>query len=280
MVATQCYDPAVLGSFADVVKATLVPGSTGFLVWGVLWGVALLHVRALEGWARRWLVALSAGYILLSMPAVSFWLERGTRPAYAPLDAAADARGATAVVVLGNGLVNYEDSGLAIESLTRRSAYNALEGARLYRLLHPSLVIASGGLADPEVHRRSEAEAMRDTLISLGVPREAIVLESKSTNTADQARFVAPLLTGHPRFVLITTPIHMGRAMALFRSRGLDPVPAPSRIDYTGKLQQSALRFFPTSNGLRASELAMYEYLGMAYARSRGWLDSPRDAPQ
>jgi uncharacterized SAM-binding protein YcdF (DUF218 family) len=280
VAGTECYDSAVLGSVADIVKATLVPGSTGFLVWGVLCGVALLHVRALERWARRWLVALSAAYILLSMPAVSFWLERGARPAYAPLDPAVDAHGATAVVVLGNGLVNYEDSGLAIESLTRRSAYNALECARLYRLLHPSLVIASGGLADPEVHRRSEAEAMRDALISLGVPREAIELESKSTNTADQARFVEPLLTGHRRFVLITTPIHMGRAMALFRSRGLDPVPAPSRIDYTGKLQQSALRFFPTSNALRASELAMYEYLGMAYAKSRGWLDAPHDAPQ
>jgi hypothetical protein len=26
--------------------------------------------------------------------------------------------------------------------------------------------------------------------------------------------------------------------------------------------------------------LAMYEYLGMMYARSRGWLDPARDAPQ
>ena len=68
--------------------------------------------------------------------------------------------------------------------------------------------------------------------------------------------------------------------MALFRSRGLDPVPAPSHIDYTGKLQQSVLRFVPIRSALRASELAMYEYLGMAYARSRGWLDPPRDAPQ
>jgi uncharacterized SAM-binding protein YcdF (DUF218 family) len=252
----------------------------GLLVLGTLGGVALLFVRRLARWARLWLVFLSVTYLLLSIPAVSWWLERGTRPTYPAIATAAEARGATAIVVLGNGLVSYQESGLAIESLTRRSAYNALEGARLYRLLHPSLVIASGGLADAEMHRRSEAEALRDALASLGVPREAIVVETRSTNTADQAQFVGPLLRGHARFVLITTPIHMPRAMTLFRSRGLDPVPAPSRIDYTSAVQDSLLRFLPTSNALRASELSMYEYLGFAYAKTRGWMDLPQDAPQ
>ena len=40
------------------------------------------------------------------------------------------------------------------------------------------------------------------------------------------------------------------------------------------------LRFVPSAGALRASELSMYEYLGMMYARSRGWLDPARDAPQ
>jgi len=252
----------------------------GLLVFGTLAGVALLYVRRLTRWARLWLVFLSVSYLLLSMPAVSWWLERGTRPTYAPIATAAQARDATAIVVLGNGLVSYQESGLTVESLTRRSAYNALEGARLYRLLHPSTVIASGGLGDQEMHRRSEGEALRDALVSLGVPREVIVVETNSTNTADQAQFVAPLLHGHRRFVLITAPIHMPRALALFRSRGLDPVPGPSRIDYTSGFQDSMLRFLPTSNALRASELSMYEYLGFVYAKTRGWIDTPRDAPQ
>jgi uncharacterized SAM-binding protein YcdF (DUF218 family) len=252
----------------------------GLLVLGTLAGVALLSVRRLARCAHLWLLFLSVSYLLLSMPAVSWWLERGTRSTYPSIATAAQAQGARAIVVLGNGLVSYQESGLAIESLTRRSAYNALEGARLYRLLHPSIVIASGGLADPEMHRRSEGEALRDALMSLGVPREIIVVEPNSANTADQAQFVAPLLGSHRRFVLITAPIHMPRALALFRSRGLDPLPGPSRIDYTSAFQDSLLRFLPTSNALRASELSMYEYLGFAYAKTRGWMDTPRDAPQ
>lgn len=264
----------------DVIKSTLVPGSMGLLLIGVLAGVAGLYVPSLERWARRWLVALCLLYVVLAMPAMSWWLERGTRPTFGPIDSPADARGATAIVVLGNGLVSYDYEGLTVESLTRRTAYNAIEGAHLYRLLHPAVVIASGGLADPGVHRRSEAEAVRDALISLGVPRGAIVIETRSSNTAAQARLVAPLLQGHARFALITSPIHMPRALALFRSQGLDPVPAPSRIDYTSRWQHSPLRFVPMSNALRASELSMYEYLGMAYAKSRGWMDAPTDAPQ
>ena len=211
---------------------------------------------------------------------MSQWLEKGTRPLYRPIASAADAQGATAVVVLGNGMVSYQYQGLAVESLTGRTAFNAIEGARLYRLLRPSVVIASGGLADPDEFRRSEAEAVRDVLIRLGVPPEVIVIEPRSSNTAEQAALVPPLLRGHRRFALITTPIHMPRALALFRSRGLNPVPAPSHIDYTGKAGRSMLRFVPSANALRASELSMYEYLGMLYARSRGWLDPARDAPQ
>ena len=270
----------MLGAAAEIVKFTLVPGSMGLLLLGVVAGVAGLYVPLLERWARRWLVALCLLYVVLAMPAVSRWLERGTRPTFAQIDSPADAQGATAVVVLGNGLVAYGYDGFALESLTRRTAYNAIEGARLYRLLHPAVVIASGGLADPTVHRRSEAEALRDALMSLGVPGGAIVVEPNSSNTADQARMVAPLLRGHARFALITTPIHMPRALALFRGRGLDPVPAPSRIDYPAEWQRSFLRFVPMSTALRASEFSMHEYLGIAYAKSRGWIDPPPDAPQ
>jgi uncharacterized SAM-binding protein YcdF (DUF218 family) len=269
----------VLIAAADVVKE-LVPGSMALLVVGVLAGVAGLYVRRLERWARRWLVALCLFYVALGLPVVSQLLEKGTLTSYRPIATAADAQSVTAVVVLGNGIVSYQYEGLAVESLTRRTAYNAIEGARLYRLLHPAVVIASGGLADPDAFRRSEAEAIRDVLITLGVPREVVVIEPRSSNTAEQAERMAPLLRNHPRFALITTPIHMPRAVSLFRSRGLNPVPAPSHIDYTDTAHEAMLRFVPSANALRASELSMYEYLGTVYARSRGWLDPARDAPQ
>jgi len=273
------YD-SVVTIAADLVKLALIPGSMGLLVLGVLAGVVLLYVPALERWGRRWLVALCLLYLALAVPAVAARLENGTRPQYRPVASPGEAPGITAIVVLGNGIVSYAYEGLAVESLTRRTAYNAMEGARLYRLLRPRLVVASGGQADPSLLRRSEAEAVRDVLIGLGVPREVIAVESKSWNTATQAAQVAPLVRGHARFALVTSPIHMGRAMALFEAAGLHPVAAPSRIDYTPRNQPAIMWYVPSASALRASELSMYELFGMAYAQSRGWLDAARDAPQ
>ena len=181
----------MLTAAADVVKG-FVPGSMALLVVGVLAGVAGLYVRRLERWARRWLVALCLFYLALGIPVVSQWLEKGSASSRTgPIATAADAPSVTAVVVLGNGIVSYQYEGLAVESLTRRTAFNVIEGARLYRLLHPAVVIASGGLADPEEFRRSEAEAIRDVLIRLGVPQEVVVIEPRSSNTAEQAERVA-----------------------------------------------------------------------------------------
>ena len=53
--------------------------------------------------------------------------------------------------------------------------------------------------------------------------------------TRDEARLLAPILVarGAQRFILVTSPTHMRRAVAAFRREGLDPVPsvAPMRSD-------------------------------------------------
>jgi hypothetical protein len=97
----------VLTAAADVVKG-FVPGSMALLVVGVLAGVAGLYVRRLEPWARRWLVALCLFYLMLGLPVVSQWLEKGTYRSYHPVARTSDAPSVTAIVVLGNGIVSYQ----------------------------------------------------------------------------------------------------------------------------------------------------------------------------
>jgi uncharacterized SAM-binding protein YcdF (DUF218 family) len=260
------------------VKAALVPGSVPFLLIGLAVGVALLHRPMRAHWGRRWLTALLIGYVALSLPAVSTALEEGLHPPYAALASAAEARGATAIVVLGNGAVTYGTPGLALDMMTRRTAFNVLEGARLYRLLNAP-VFVSGGIPDGGVNRRSEADIMRDAFVALGVPADRLVLETRSGNTQEQAANLAPLLASHQRFVLVTTPLHLRRTLTLFEAKGLRPVPSPSAITYREPDTGRWGLFVPDRNALRGSELIMYEYLALAYGRSRGWLGA-RDTPQ
>jgi uncharacterized SAM-binding protein YcdF (DUF218 family) len=256
----------------DFVKYSFVPGSVSFLVAGVLAGTLLLYSTRLRGLGRAWLTLLAAGYTVLALPVTVVLLERGLGPAPVPIARVADAHGATAIVVLGAGAVTWGDGDLVVHQLSRRSVVNALEAARLYRLLGGVPVIASGGIAVAAGLTRPEGDLLADTLVGLGVPRARLVVERLSVNTYEQSVRVAPLVAGHPRFLLVTTPVHLRRAMALFEARGLHPVAAPSDLGTLHEPPFGRLLYWPNLASLRMSELALYEYLATGNARVRGWL--------
>jgi uncharacterized SAM-binding protein YcdF (DUF218 family) len=185
---------------------------------------------------------------------------------------AANARGARTVIVLGNGAVTYTDGESQLPALTRRTSFNVMEGARLYRLLGAPRLILTGGIVNPEVQKQSEAEQMAEAMRKLGVPADALALESNSRNTYEQSVRVAAMVPAGSTVVLVTTPIHMPRTRQLFEARGLRVIPSPSRIDYSPAPSSPALRFIPNASSLRASELAFYEYLAIVNGRARGWL--------
>jgi len=103
----------------------------------------------------------------------------------------------------------------------------------------------------------------------LGVKPQDISLESDSRDTADQAEIIAKKI-GRERFILVTSAAHMPRSMALFRKRGLQPIPAPA--DFPAREPQGfdPSRFFPGAGGLGQVETALHEYLGLAWAWLRG----------
>ncbi len=153
----------------SLAKNFLIPGSTWFLVTGIGLALVLLARERTFRWGRRWLAALFLLYVALSMPLVSDWLNRGlsgTRP----ITDAREARGATTIVLLGNGVTTVGTVGTDIDLPNLETALNVSEAARLYRLLGGGRIIASGGIPRPGVARRPESEVMRDYLTRLEHP--------------------------------------------------------------------------------------------------------------
>jgi len=259
--------------FADLVKSLLVPGSTPFLVLAVIFGVMLLYIPRGHAWGRRWLLLIVLLYAALAVPAVSDALQLRHGPPLHGLASAAEAQGASAIVVLGNGALTYTDGVSQVPALTRRTAFNVMEGVRLHALLGRARLILSGGIVNPEIQKQSEAELMAETMSRLGVPRPVMELESASRNTYEQSVRVAAMLPKGATLVLVTTPIHMPRALELFTARGLKAVPSPCRIEYGPEPMSASARFVPNFESLRASELALYEYLALANGWARGWLE-------
>jgi uncharacterized SAM-binding protein YcdF (DUF218 family) len=252
------------------VKAACVPGSLAFLLAGLVVGAALLYGGPLvTGVGRGVLTALAVAYVLLATPAVSSALIRGLHSGFASVERPADAVDARVVVVLGNGAVSYVAGGRALHQLVRRSAHCVLEVARLYDLLRPEWIVASGGVADPRAQTRPESEIMRDELAELGVPSGRILLESESRSTAEQVAAVARLLRERAlgeRIVLVTTPAHARRAMYLAGRAGLAAIPSvASELRYDdGEAGWS--RWRPSLAALSGSHSAMYEYFALVYS--------------
>lgn len=259
---------------ATFVKLFLVPGSIAFLVVSLVVGVALLYGSdRMRRWGRVWLTLVLLVYAFLATPfgadAVSAPLVRG----FTPVTAKEQAAGVDTLVVLSTGGEVYRAYGEEVAEMGKATSFNALEAARLYRLVAPRAVIASGGVVDPHARRATEAEILANGLVRLGVPRDRIVLEARSRTTREQAVNVAEMLKkrGTRRFLLVTGADHMPRARATFRERGLDPIPSVARYAmawHPSFWQQ--LR--PSINALRQSDWACYEYLARLYYWWQGWL--------
>jgi uncharacterized SAM-binding protein YcdF (DUF218 family) len=73
----------------------------------------------------------------------------------------------------------------------------------------------------------SDALVLQDAALVLGIDQSRIAIENKAKDTAEQAIEIKRLVK-NDRIVLVTSAIHMPRAMALFTKQGIDCVSAPT----------------------------------------------------
>ncbi|MCH7748912.1 MAG: YdcF family protein [Acidobacteria bacterium] len=255
-----------------VFKLVLLPGSIQFLIVGLVIGVVLLYGRdRARRLGRYWLTVLATAYLAMSVPVGADVLTAGLARGFSSIASAREADGATAIVVLSGGSHRYSNQGSGVEFVSEASALRALEAARIYHLLSNPLVITSTGLM-PE-RTRSEAALLADALISLGVPAERIIQETRSMSTREHALFVPPLLRKHgvEQFVLVTSPTHIRRAMRAFEAEGLRPVASMSAMR-SSKPRRALGGWWPSRENLSISAQAIYDYFGLVYYWSRGWI--------
>ena len=154
---------------------------------------------------------------------------------------------ADAIVVLGAGIL-----GPCVPN------YNALRrsvlAAKLWREGRAPIIVFTGGAPPPNTC--SVASVMADVAADLGVPRDRIRLEDRSTNTHENAEFSQPILArlGAHRLLLVTDHMHMRRAEASFGHYGFEtgrasvPVFAGSRDNVwmlrTGLREFAALAYY------------------------------------
>jgi len=121
--------------------------------------------------------------------------------------------------------------------------------------------------------RASEAQRVANQLVELGAPRSALVLETKSRNTRDNAVGVAALFAkrGWEKGLLVTSSTHMRRALAAFRKVGLAVSAAPTDLPGPASLR-NILDVLPDAEALAKTTFAIRELVGLYVYRYRGWV--------
>ena len=117
----------------------------------------------------------------------------------------------------------------------------------------------------------SETEVVREFLLSQGIEDDRFVIFGPITNTRDEAAGVrAKLGASHSeRILLITSEIHMRRALDAFHKQGLYP-DTYSVKRYAKNINWEV--FLPSPGGARAIESLLYEIFGWVGYYFRGYV--------
>ncbi len=129
-----------------------------------------------------------------------------------------------------------------------------------------TLVIAGGG-----PWSIAESAVLTQLAEQLGVPQNVIRAETKSQNTWENARELRALRPPlPPRIALVSSALHLPRALIAFRAAGFDPCTVPSDSMYAPPGGEIGY-FLPQSSALIKSEFAIHELIGDLVYRWRAW---------
>ncbi len=224
------------------------------------------------GWrlGRRLLVLLSVVLVAVSVLPWNAWLITPLEDRF-PVPPPPER--VDGIVVLGGPLDAVlsaaRGSPQAGGSLERLTEFTAL--ARRHPQARLIFTGGSGSLAHQDA---KEAPVAQEFLTSLGMDTGGIAFEAQSRNTRENALFSRDIARPEPgqTWVLVTSAMHMPRAVGAFRAAGWPVLPYP--VDYVTAGGGGWSPGFDPWSGFASIAAGLHEWQGLVYYRLRGWTDT------
>lgn len=230
----------------------------------------LLSFTRFRRTARLGLVAAMSVLWIASMPAFANWFYAGLEARHPPVPI--DTLSMVDVAIVLGGAVG--------QPLPPRTAPDVgepadriLHAARLFHAGKTGQILVTGGNIPWQAAVAPEAELIAELLVELGVPRAAIVVETQSRNTYENAVYCTEIIKDRDwrSVILVTSGAHMPRALAVFSKAGIEAIPASTDIRVRFPLYESLLDFLPDAEALKRTSDAIREWIGIVVYRLRGW---------
>lgn len=223
----------------------------GAIVLAVLW-------RHLPLWLAIAGIIVEVLLVAVMTPLGADLLAR-TVAARAPPATACTAPAPTTIVVLAGGFEHSPDGTSDYGALRQVSLQRLFAGVALWHQTPSARLVLSGGGG-----RVPESVVMANLAMQLGVPSNAITVEDRSHSTWENAQYVAALMPPLPRRIrLVTSPMHLPRALVAFRAWGFSPCGWPASPRQAIPALSLSL-VIPQGTAVRKAAYALHELIGGA----------------
>jgi len=251
--------------FAKILGFFALPSNL-FISFGLI-GIALMATRYAGAGRKLALASLLliafTGYSPLGNALILPLEER-----FPPWDAS---RGAPTGIISLGGAIDTVVSPPRGEVALNEAAERLTAMAELVRRYPQARIVFSGGSGRLIYDGATEAALAVRLFESFGIAKQRVILENKSRDTDENARYTKDLL--HPqageRWLIVTSAHHMPRAIESFRAAGFSVEAFP--VDYRTRGAVDLLRPFATlGDGLRRTDTAVREWVGLVMYRVTG----------
>jgi uncharacterized SAM-binding protein YcdF (DUF218 family) len=183
------------------------------------------------------------------------------------------------IIVLG-GAIDDELGRARNQVILADGAARLTEAVALARRFPQARLVYTGGSNSLTDADSDEARDASRLLTALGVDPARIILEDRSRNTDENARFTRDLVRPEPSqaWLLVTSAWHMPRSIGIFRRAGFNVTAYP--VDYRTYGDERDWRLtYVVLDELTALDLAFHEWIGLvAYyitGKTDAWFPAP-----
>lgn len=221
-------------------------------------GLYFLLVKK-HGLSKLFLSATLGLLLLYSYPPFANYLIGNLESKYPKYDHSASL---SYIHVLGGGH-NVDPEQPLSSQIGSASIKRNLEGILIHKQIENSKIIFTGYEGSTNI----PTAVMNARLAkALGVKEGSLIVNGAPRDTKQEAEF-AKSIVGNASFILVTSATHMPRAMMIFKSKGLNPIAAPTnflKTEFNGYFEA------PKVESFYHSKIAMHEYIGILWSQISG----------
>ncbi|MFC4891741.1 YdcF family protein [Pseudofrancisella aestuarii] len=219
----------------------------GFIFFCIL----ILSCFFTKKWLKKTLIIITIIYYLIGSGIAGNLLAKGIVTNQINISSCSNTK---AIILLGAGSTK-----TIAGDLPSISAYDRIIKTAQVYAKYPQLIIISGGTIDS---KGSEADIYAKELYSLNIPKDKIIIENKSTNTYENAKFTKDLLqeSENNKYCLVTDGLHLKRAILYYEKFNIDVIPLASSLPTTN------IKFLPNSYNIYITQRIVHEWFGLLKA--------------